>query len=400
MGLKSPDAHHRRALDVAAKKQADKNAEKDAKVIAGERAGILQRLLELDPDADIYLLDPSGSGRVLCRSHFRFDRCSNRRCKLSHEFSIGQAVRSSSSDAENDVGELPALTLVPSLGKRQSTKQPSSCDAVASAAGPFQSLTAIVIAAIAAQLGLANVAAFEQSCRYLRLCLVTSKPLLERRTVALEATLRRRNSALLSKTTAARLAFAVSHANAGYRLKDGKQQPALAYDFEDPYVFRTFEASRVAAALSGMSLEDAAVFRTFEANRVGAALASMRAPDDSKPRKDDATRARLRGEQEKPEKKEKERQKGGSGARKDEEIAARRSALESEAIRAADEEARQRLAALQASGPRMPKPRVRAADAAPQTAVAPSAESSTSVTLDRRCEDEESLVEAGRLPSL
>jgi hypothetical protein len=43
----------------------------------------------------------------------------------------------------------------------------------------------------------------------------------------------------------------------------------------------------------------------------------------------------------------------------------RRFAIESEAIRnAAEEEARRLLANLQASGPRMPKPRARASDAA------------------------------------
>jgi len=51
-GLKE-GGHHRKALDVAAKKRAEKLARKEAQVDAGVRAITLNKILALDPDVDV-----------------------------------------------------------------------------------------------------------------------------------------------------------------------------------------------------------------------------------------------------------------------------------------------------------------------------------------------------------
>ena len=162
-GLKG-GGHHRKALDVAEKKRTEKAARKKEQVQAGKRGVILQQLLcELDPDADIYLLaeeedggDVNVNGHAtinnghnedgssantttalpeLCRLNFRYDDCSNRRCKFSHQHSIANALgnvvsgsnssnnNNNSGSSNNGSGEqddttpttIPALRLIPGV---------------------------------------------------------------------------------------------------------------------------------------------------------------------------------------------------------------------------------------------------------------------------------------------
>ena len=58
-----------------------------------DRSVLLSRLLSIDSDADVFLLasHQDHERRPLCRAHFRFDSCSNRRCKWSHSLSLGGA---------------------------------------------------------------------------------------------------------------------------------------------------------------------------------------------------------------------------------------------------------------------------------------------------------------------
>ena len=106
-GLKG-GGHHRRALDVAAKKQSEKAARKKEQAEAGKRAVILKEILtKIDIDCELYLdaaicdgannasSKKKGQGEALpglCRKHFRFEACSNKRCRFSKEFSIAEAL--------------------------------------------------------------------------------------------------------------------------------------------------------------------------------------------------------------------------------------------------------------------------------------------------------------------
>ena len=114
-GLKG-GGHHRRALDVAAKKQSEKAARKKEQAEAGKRALILKEILtKIDKDCDLYLdaavceqFQPSHNGNAaaaaaapaaaaaanpeLCRKHFRHEACTNKRCRFSKEYSIAEAL--------------------------------------------------------------------------------------------------------------------------------------------------------------------------------------------------------------------------------------------------------------------------------------------------------------------
>lgn len=50
---------------------------------------LMGRLIALDPDVVVYFDSSRSSTRALCRSHFRFGECVNRRCKWSHHLTIG-----------------------------------------------------------------------------------------------------------------------------------------------------------------------------------------------------------------------------------------------------------------------------------------------------------------------
>lgn len=148
-GLKG-GGHHRKALDVAERKRKEKEARKKEQELAGHRAITLQEILtHLDPDCDVYLDagnendDGSLSMPDLCRSHFRFEDCSNRRCKFSHEHSIAEALGNVVSgtnsgrigEDDDSITTIPALRLVPGIvgdrgiGKRKQKghkRKPSS----------------------------------------------------------------------------------------------------------------------------------------------------------------------------------------------------------------------------------------------------------------------------------
>ena len=136
-GLKG-GGHHRRALDVAAKKQSEKAARKKEQAEAGKRAVILKEILtKIDIDCELYLdaaicdgannasSKKKGQGEALpglCRKHFRFEACSNKRCRFSKEFSIAEALSNvtsgtNSNDFDDESGHptIPALRYLPGI---------------------------------------------------------------------------------------------------------------------------------------------------------------------------------------------------------------------------------------------------------------------------------------------
>lgn len=270
--------HHRRALDLAAKKKALKQAEKEQKSAAGERGQILAKLLELDPDADLYL-DSPGS-RPLCRAHFRLEDCFNRRCKLSHEYTIADAVSSSSSnqhDNKDNVSgdEMPALELVPGiLGARTTskTKRRPVGPPTPGAAALFEGLPGDLVVLewmVSFFEDNSDIYSMMRTCRFLRISLMECNIVMQRRQSAVDALVARRNQRLLAggRATAARLRFAVSYSRGtketskgknnyckegqgkgGKKKKKGRAHPSshgptLAYDHENAAVFRSFQTN-------------------------------------------------------------------------------------------------------------------------------------------------------------
>jgi len=241
-GLKE-GGHHRKALDLAAKKKKEKQADKDARVAAGARGQILAQLLKQDPNVDIYLeaaADDDGDdddghhsnsrnsySRTLCRTHFLHEDCSNRRCKLSHEYTIADATTaaSSSDTTSNSSGAMPALELVPGLLGISSSS--SSCRPVrkqkrrpmrapqAGAAGLMEELPGFVASLefIVAFLPHDNTDAFNlmRTCRFVRASLTDCWEVMRRRRAMMDRLLQQRNQRLLGKATAARLRYAVSY---------------------------------------------------------------------------------------------------------------------------------------------------------------------------------------------
>jgi hypothetical protein len=248
-GLKE-GGHHRKALDVAAKKKALKKADKEAKVAAGERGQILAKLLKLDPDVDVYLetTDKSRSN-PLCRAHFHFEKCPNRRCKLSHDYTIGHAI-TPAANADNNSGELPALELVPALGPQRSfQKRRAARKPTPGAAGAFEVLPETAVEMIAAfSCSNADIGNMMRACRFLRACLMDCSEVLRRHQMAVAELLQQRNATLLKN--AARLRFAISYRDtttgkdakgAKKGSKKGGARPTLAYDHENAVVFRSFQ---------------------------------------------------------------------------------------------------------------------------------------------------------------
>eukprot|EP00978_Attheya_sp_CCMP212_P026401 scaffold86752_cov48-Attheya_sp.AAC.3 len=282
-GLKE-GGHHRKALDVAAKKKAQKKSQKDAQIEAGRSKVILEKILALDSDAEIYLKDPEG--RPMCADYFRFDRCSNRRCKFSHDHSIADAVvagnvasakssssssssSSSAKDYKDGGGSMTAVEQIPCLGLR-STRPRGTQTAMApptpGAAGAFEAQPEVTIALVASFFNSnVDVANMSRSCRYLRRSLLYSEEVNRRRNLVLDAQLMKRNQRLRQKSTASRLQFAVSYATKNgsknkpppkEKKKNGRGRtttcirPTLAYDFENPQVFSEFEASYMTSSFA------------------------------------------------------------------------------------------------------------------------------------------------------
>jgi len=142
-GLKG-GGHHRKAIDVADKKRNEKKSRKQEQQEAAKRAMALQEILggnlgsgHQDCDNDSNSNDDTSCTTELCRAHFRFEDCSNRRCKFSHEHSIAEALQNvisgsnaTSSDG-NDNGDytpnIPALNFLPGIigGGRRKRRQRS-----------------------------------------------------------------------------------------------------------------------------------------------------------------------------------------------------------------------------------------------------------------------------------
>ncbi len=144
-GLKG-GGHHRRAMDVAAKKQSEKAARKKEQAEAGKRAVILKEILTtIDIDCELYLdaalcdganhSSPKKKGQEnealpeLCRKHFRFEACSNKRCRFSKEFSIVEALSNvtsgtNSNDFDDESGHptIPALRYLPGILEDTNTR--------------------------------------------------------------------------------------------------------------------------------------------------------------------------------------------------------------------------------------------------------------------------------------
>ena len=140
-GLKG-GGHHRKAIDIADKKRNEKKARKKDAELAGKRHLALKEILSgklgsVYQDCDIYLeedvaaaadyYDASSSSNIvtsateLCRAHFRYDDCSNRRCKFSHEYSIAEALQhfvisgGGGDNYNNNDDEYDAPTTIPVL---------------------------------------------------------------------------------------------------------------------------------------------------------------------------------------------------------------------------------------------------------------------------------------------
>lgn len=286
-GLKE-GGHHRKAIDVAKKKKAEKAERAARKEAAGQRAAHLEKLLAIDPDCDIFISAAAGddaqSSRSLCRSYFRYDSCTNRRCKFSHEHSIADAMvpgsAASRSDAEEEEGDptMPPVELIPglvndrrALGAKERRRRGAAPPPVVGAAGSFEKMPVATVQSIVAYCeDDADVGNVIRSCRYLRQCLMDCRDVRHRKRTAMEARLTSRNDMLLIRATAERLRFAVSYANVnttadtnnnatektrdkgkagkgkgGKKGKNGRStamgRPTLAYDFENPHVFRNFQ---------------------------------------------------------------------------------------------------------------------------------------------------------------
>lgn len=312
-GLKE-GGHHRKAIDVAKKKKAEKAERAARKEAAGQRAAHLEKLLAIDPDCDIYLSAAAGddaqSTRPLCRSYFRYDSCTNRRCKFSHEHSIadamvpGSAASRSRSDAEEEEADptMPPVELShgllndrPASGAKERRRRRAAPAPVPGAAGSFEEMPVATVQSIVAYCeDDADVGNVIRSCRYLRQCLMDCRNVRHRKRTFMEVRLRSRNDMLLVRATAERLRFAVSHANVtttadtnnnateknrvkgkagkgkgGKKGKNGKSsamgRPTLAYDFENPHVFRDFqENARRESESRGLSSAFAANCRVQE----------------------------------------------------------------------------------------------------------------------------------------
>jgi len=132
-GLKG-GGHHRKAIDIADKKRNEKKQKKKNAEMAGKRYLALQEILSGKlgsqfQDCDVYLEattsdDNNADGDAsteLCRAYFRYDGCSNRRCKFSHEYTIADALQNVTSGSnsieqdDNDTPTIPALQYLPGI---------------------------------------------------------------------------------------------------------------------------------------------------------------------------------------------------------------------------------------------------------------------------------------------
>lgn len=288
-GLKG-GGHHRKALDVAKAKQMEKERRKQEQAERGKRAAILRDLLtNTDPNCDLYL-DANGrdnnnncennnttSRGDLCRSNFRSQSCTNKRCKFSHEHSIADAlgnVISGTNSTEMDDGPatIPALRYLPGMLGSHPGKKPRSSrlrrvhdpehDALRSplelALSEGSSSVESIVECLESNVDVVHLG---RACQHLyRLILdgAGCRDIQKRKDKVLIQQLERRNASVLAtKAMAGSLRYAVSyfednHAQtnkAANRNRNHKKQsqprlrPVLVFDFENPHVYEAFKAS-------------------------------------------------------------------------------------------------------------------------------------------------------------
>ena len=274
-GLKA-GGHHRKAIDVANKKRNEKQSIKKEKEAAGKRAIALQEILSgklgsIYTDCDIYLqqqaVDNDGSKEgggtssstsnsniELCREHFRFENCSNRRCKFSHEYTIVDALQNvisgtntttnndnsdyDGSDDNNTPATIPALQFLPGItttgGGRQ--KRPhrsrmvvehnvmehgvSSLQLDNHTTSPLENASIVntIITYIKSNNDVLNLAL---TCRYMHQTILFDEDgcpdVMRRKQRVKESQLEERNKSLLanSKSTGGRLRYVVGYVEGG-----------------------------------------------------------------------------------------------------------------------------------------------------------------------------------------
>eukprot|EP00536_Pseudo-nitzschia_multiseries_P017765 jgi/Psemu1/52451/gm1.52451_g len=308
-GLKA-GGHHRKALDVADKKRKEKESRKKEQELAGKRAIILQEILtNLDPDCDIYLDANDSNAPIpeLCRSHFRYEDCSNRRCKFSHDHSIAEALGNviSGSSSGNGRGKgcgrmehnedgnensssptIPGLRLVPGIlvdrgitsrrRREQRWKQkPDTSDTQSQPQSHFENAlsegSSVVNMIVTYLQSNSDVLGLALSCRHLHNLILVGdgkgcRDVQRRKFRAKELQLQQRNKALLkNKNVGGRLRYAVSYFESNTRVNNclkGKNKrkntkaaskanntsnlrPILVYDYENPHVFRAFQEAGI-----------------------------------------------------------------------------------------------------------------------------------------------------------
>ena len=274
-GLKA-GGHHRKAIDVANKKRNEKQSIKKEKEAAGKRAIALQEILSgklgsMYTDCDIYLQQQvvnndgskeggggtsSASNIELCREHFRYENCSNRRCKFSHEYTIVDALQNvisgtntttnndnsdydGSDDNNNSQATIPALQFLPGIittgGGRQKRPHRSRLvmehnvveDGVSSLQlddhnipSPLENLSIVntIITYVKSNNDVLNLAL---TCRYMHQTILFDEngcpDVTRRKQRVKESQLEERNNSLLanSKSTGGRLRYVVGYVEGG-----------------------------------------------------------------------------------------------------------------------------------------------------------------------------------------
>lgn len=205
---------------------------------------LLGRLIALDPDAVVYFESSISSSRALCRSHFRFGECANRRCKWSHHFTIGDLYnpdeqtptkkdrRSHTKDAENH--QRATSSTEPALERYEGvdatlwpleSKLASGCGTGAFHSLPMALLTLVMDYTARWE---PAICASSVACRALRAAALQAP--------AVDAA----KHAALPRLRAARRSYLIRNAA---RLKFASSLGALAHDHEDAAVWRAFERS-------------------------------------------------------------------------------------------------------------------------------------------------------------
>merc|ERR1719253_1404237 len=332
-GLKG-GGHHRRALDVAQAKQAAKANQKQEQVQVGKRAAACRELLTLDPHCDLFLdaaicnrhdggdADPSatksqqgsnnsnknknknknknrrGSKKAaaklqqamdernevpnkhcasfelpeLCRRHFRHASCKKKRCKLSHEHCIADALDNVTRNANADHGAeddgpvaIPCLSFLPGSRDGTPSKKKMTVDRPADSERRLSPIEGallegslaidLVASCLEADVDVVRFGMASRSlCRGLLVGLggAGCPDVQRRRQLAARRQMLRRNDMVTgTKNLAGSLRYAVSHvpAQGGTANSARRLRPVLVFDYECPYVYESFRSSGLAELL-------------------------------------------------------------------------------------------------------------------------------------------------------